>query len=311
MVRYVVNEPISELTIYCPDPVISVDKRGFINVFNLAAEKLLGYKASDVVGVMNIAALYERDGEAEHINTMLQSESYGEVGQIEGYKTSVIAANGRVVPIQLSAAQLHSGGDISGSVGFFHDITRRLELEGKIQELSNTDSLTGVYNAQQFQLTLEEEVTRSSRYMHPFGLICFSINSLTEVNSTLGEAAGDEVLRLLGLVMKDTLRDTDTGYRYSGNKFFVMCPETDYAGVTLAAIRLQSTFSKLFPQVINWQSNPLEKSTTLSAGITVFYGGNDVSTSELIHQAVQTMHRSKVNGNDQVCLFESNMMTDL
>jgi diguanylate cyclase (GGDEF)-like protein/PAS domain S-box-containing protein len=302
-----VNAPTNELTIYCPDPVISVDDGGIISVFNLAAEKLLGYKASEVINVMNIASFYERDGEAHHIKEMLASDSYGEVGQIEGYKTSIIASDGKVIPVQLSASVLYSGDELTGSVGFFHSIVRRLEMEEQIEQLSQTDNLTGVLNAQQFHLTLDEEIVRSSRYMHPFGLICFSINSLVKINEVMGDKAGDEVLKLLGLVMQDTLRDTDTGYRVSGNKFFVMCPETDYAGVTLAAVRLQATFTKLFPEVIKWQSGELDKQTSLSAGITVFYGGNDVSTTELTRQAIETMNRSKASADDQVCLFEANM----
>ena len=303
------NAPTNELTIYCPDPVIGVDSNGLINVFNPAAEKLLGFRASDVIGNTNIAKIYEQENEAQHIKKMLTSDSYGEIGQIEGYKTTVIGGDGKIVPVQLSAALLYSGDDIIGSVGFFHDIVSRLEMEEKLELLAQTDSLTGIFNAQQFHTTLDEEIVRSSRYMHPFGLICFSINSLIKINDKMGDQAGDDVLKLLGLVMQDTLRDTDTAYRVSGNKFFVMCPETDYAGVTLAAVRLQVTFTKLFPEVIKWQSAELGMQTTLSAGITVFYGGNDVSTGELTRQAIETMNRSKSSADDQVCLFEANMAT--
>ena len=298
-----------ELIAVCPDPVIGVDNEGVINVFNRAAERLLGFKAQNVINSRKIATLYERQTEVSDVERLLSVESYGEIGLIEGYETRIVGQDGQVFPVCLSAAYINDIDDneVIGIICYFHNLTVRQELEESLRELSRTDHLTNMFNSRQLYDTLQDEILRSTRYQHPFGLICFSLNGLKETNDQLGHLVGDEVLKLLALVTRDTLRENDTGYRYTGNEFLVICPETDYAGALRVAVRLQTTFSELLPQALRTVFNELKKPLTLNQGVTVFYGGNKVDANELIHQAVHTMDKSKLDGEEAICLFEASM----
>ena len=298
-----------ELIAVCPDPVIGVDNEGIINIFNRAAERLLGFNAENVIGTLQIATLYEREGEANNVNKLLSAESYGEVGMIEGYDTRIIGQDGQVFPVRLSAAYINDieNEELVGTICYFHDLTVRQELEENLRELSRTDHLTQMYNSRHLYPTLGDEITRSTRYKHPFGLICYSLNGLKEANDQLGHLVGDEVLKLLALVTRDTLRENDTGYRYTGNEFLIVCPETDYAGALRVAVRLEETFSELLPQALSTEFNELKSLVSLNQGVTVFYGGNTVSANELIHQAIQTMEKSKLDSEEAICLFEASM----
>ena len=298
-----------ELIAVCPDLVIGVDNNGVINVFNRAAERLLGFQAQSVIDSLEIATLYERESEANDVKRLLSAEPYGGIGLIEGYETRIVGQDGQVFPVRLSAAFINDIDDneVVGIICYFHNLTARQELEENLRELSRTDHLTNMFNSRQLYQTLKEEITRSARYRRPFGLVCFSLNGLKETNDQLGHLVGDEVLKLLALVTRDTLRENDTGYRYTGNEFLIICPETDYAGATRVAVRLQETFSDLLPQALSTVYSELKNALTLNQGVTVFYGGNNVDANELIHQAVHTMDKSKLDGEDPICLFEANM----
>ena len=71
----------------CPDPIIGVDAEGVINLFNTAAERLMGYESAQVVGVLHIAEIYTSFEHAKKIKQLIDSDEYGERGFIEGYET--------------------------------------------------------------------------------------------------------------------------------------------------------------------------------------------------------------------------------
>ncbi len=299
-----------ELISACPNPVIIVDNEGVIRVFNPAAKKLLGFEADDLINSLKIAEFYEREDEGENVNRLLAADTNGGAGQIQGYETRVIGRSGQVFPVCMSAATLKDNDDAMSVIIYFQDLTHNEKLEAQIRELSRTDPLTGMLNSRQLYISLQDEILRSTRYKHPFALLCFSLNGLKESNDQFGHLVGDDMLKLLSLVARDTLRDNDTSYRYTGNEFLVICPETDYAGARYVAERLQNTFSELLPQALDTSFSQLTTPLSMSQGITVFYGANTVDKNVLIHQAIQTMEKAKLDNGNRIELFQANMQRD-
>ena len=82
---------------------------------------------------------------------------------MEGIEVVVNGAGGRKIPIRLSAALIFEDDVEIGSVGFFHDLTARKEMEEELRRRSITDSLTNLYNRRHFHSTLSEEIARSAR----------------------------------------------------------------------------------------------------------------------------------------------------
>jgi PAS domain S-box-containing protein len=113
------------------DAIVSADMSGLVLLFNRAAERIYGYDAKDVVGVMNIRELYS-DEHAEQIMRLIYSKDYGGPGRLEGYKTDVLARDGARIPVMLSAALIFENGVPTGSVGIFTDLRERVRMEARL-----------------------------------------------------------------------------------------------------------------------------------------------------------------------------------
>ncbi|NCC06356.1 MAG: diguanylate cyclase, partial [Proteobacteria bacterium] len=101
---------------------------------------------------------------------------------------------------------------------------RRSEMRYK--ELSLTDELTGLYNARHFFRQVQAEVERAMRYNSPLSLCVLDIDNFKQYNDTYGHLNGDAVLSELGRIIQKLIRDADSAYRYGGEEFIIVLPET-------------------------------------------------------------------------------------
>jgi len=100
------KKTVHQLVSICPDPVIGIDRSGTINHFNPAAAKLLGYKREDIIEQLNIIELYGSRDIGRRIKNYIYSSHWGRPGVIEGYEVSLLAADGQLIPLRLSATLL-------------------------------------------------------------------------------------------------------------------------------------------------------------------------------------------------------------
>ena len=210
----------------CPDGIIGVDQKGIVVVFNKAAEKLIGYSMDEVIGKLHITQIYHPETLARHIKKLIYSPEHGGAGVLEGYEVDVATKQGQTVPIRLSATLIHKDGREIGSVGFFHDLTLKKEMEARLLELSITDGLTGLFNHRHFYSVLSKELERAHRYNRPFSLIVLDLDNFKQCNDQFGHIEGDNILRIVGETAKELLRTTDSAFRYGGDEFVIVLPET-------------------------------------------------------------------------------------
>ena len=117
------------------DAIIATDMKGNILIFNKGAEKLLGYKAEEVIGKMNIKQIYpEGSKQARMIMSMLRSPAYGGVGKLNSVMIRNINKNGEIIHGNLSAAIVYENGKEVASVGIFTDLRERIKTEEKLKE---------------------------------------------------------------------------------------------------------------------------------------------------------------------------------
>ena len=117
-----------------PNPITATDMKGNILIWNQAAEETLGYKASDVIGKMNIRKIYP-EGLARKIMQMLRSDESGGVGRMRSYPMVYVRRDGEVVEGTLSAAIIYDAkGKEIASVGSFGDLRDRLEMERALRD---------------------------------------------------------------------------------------------------------------------------------------------------------------------------------
>ena len=119
----------------------------------------------------------------------------------------------------------------------------------KIQELTITDDCTGLYNARHLHRTLETEVYRSARFGYEFSVLFIDLDYFKVVNDTHGHLIGSKLLAEVGYLIKAQLRLIDYAFRYGGDEFVVLLPQTskDQALVVARRLRDDLRFEHILP----------------------------------------------------------------
>lgn len=181
---------------------------------------------------------------------------------------------------------------------------RLSEVEQKLKELLNTDALTGLSNRRSVVGGLYEEVERARRYKRDLCCIMIDIDYFKKLNDTYGHQAGDEVLRVMGEIMKSISRSSDLTGRYGGEEFIVLLPETDMDGAIAAAEKMRS-------EVENTEIAITDDKTvriTASFGVSRLCTEDDMplekKAAELVGRADKALYKAKAEGRNRVCRDE-------
>jgi diguanylate cyclase (GGDEF)-like protein len=114
----------------------------------------------------------------------------------------------------------------------------------RAEELARTDSLTGLGNRRAFDEELARSIARGERYSRPLSLVMFDIDGFKSFNDRHGHAAGDAALTAVADALRATVRLPDTAFRWGGDEFFVVLPETAPAGARAMIDRVYSAIAR-------------------------------------------------------------------
>ena len=178
-------------------------------------------------------------------------------------------------------------------------IAQRRQMEERLRELTITDHLTKLFNMRYFYFQVQLEVDRSVRYGHALSLLLLDVDRFKVHNDTYGHLAGDRILIELGEVIRDCLRKSDTAYRYGGDEFMVLLPETR-AG---EAIKVAERIRVRFPPRNSYRLQDGSANPTLSIGVAEYRPTETLS--EFIRRADQTMYEAKGRGGNQSLLSQA------
>lgn len=174
---------------------------------------------------------------------------------------------------------------------------RRVKLYQEIGLVAITDSLTGVYTRRHTLERLNEEVSRAKSRKMSMGYLMVDADHFKSINDKHGHIAGDLVLREIGNIIKNNIREIDIAGRYGGEEFCVVLPDTDRDGAMYAAERIRQACESALIKVYD-----IELKITVSIGLAVF--PDDAKTdSELIDKADWALYRSKKMGRNRVSSF--------
>ncbi|CAE6886132.1 diguanylate cyclase [Ectopseudomonas khazarica] len=180
------------------------------------------------------------------------------------------------------------------------DNSERLQLEDRLQRLSQQDGLTGLYNRRYFDQRLQTELRRLRRAGAPLTLLLLDIDHFKAYNDALGHLAGDDALRKVSAVLQDSLqREGDAACRYGGEEFAIILAGTGLEGGEHVAARIHAGIAAL---ELPHPASPLER-LSLSIGLAVLDPVRDEQPGELIARCDQALYSAKHEGRNRTCLW--------
>ncbi|MBN2050682.1 MAG: sensor domain-containing diguanylate cyclase [Spirochaetales bacterium] len=255
------------------DMVILTDTRGTILRANQAVSSLLGYDTDTLVSrelseiLPGIIPLKEAADEREAVRN-----------------------SGEKLPVHCTVTPID---DVHGDrIGFFLLLKDLTQLK-MMEELSVTDSLTGIFNRNKLRNELTQELLRSRRYGSVFSLILFDVDHFKVVNDTYGHGAGDAVLRNLSDAVRMIIRDTDLFSRWGGEEFLILCVNTHRDAAGQLAEKIRSRLETI--------DHPGVGRVTASFGVTAFLESD--TEDSIIERVDKAMYDAKHRGRNTTSVF--------
>jgi diguanylate cyclase (GGDEF)-like protein len=218
----------------------------------------------------------------------------------EGKVLGVISVGGITRPSKHEKSMLRLIADVGSTALHNHSLFQ------KTQEMANCDGLTKLCNKRFFMERLSEEIVKAEKEHYPISLFMFDLDNFKHYNDTQGHQAGDEVLKITGELLRETVRPDDLPARYGGEEFIVLLPRSSKDGAMHAAERVRKRLADHpYP---NRESQPL-KVVSLSGGVSTFPDDGRTG-AELIAAADAALYRAKRAGRNQVLSCETAYFSD-
>ncbi|MBS1144159.1 MAG: diguanylate cyclase with sensor [Proteobacteria bacterium] len=299
-------------------PTLVIDAAHRVTHWNRACEAMTGTLARDVIGTSDqwkafystqrpiMADLVLDDADDATVDRLYHGRFQPSMVIAGGFEAEDffpnIGESGRW--LFFTAAPLRNGdGELVGAIETLQDVSERRHAEEALREseeryrlLSQTDSLTGLYNARFLRERLPGELERATRYGRALALLVLDCDHFKQINDCFGHLEGDRVLQALADSIRQSLRRTDIAFRYGGEEFVVLMPET----TALAALPLAERLRVAFAEQVVLSNTGEDIHCTVSIGIAEW--GVDDSEKSLIRRADAACYQAKERGRNCVVI---------
>jgi diguanylate cyclase (GGDEF)-like protein/PAS domain S-box-containing protein len=263
---------------------VSLVREGYLIYVNQKFLEIYGYeKPEEVVGKRLDLTIHPDDRQL-----VVERNRKRERGEYVSsrYEFKGIRKDGTTGYIEVSTARITFHGK-PATLAYHRDITKRKVLEEKLQAISTTDELTGLYNRRGFFILSQQQLKLAKRTGKKSLLFFADLDKLKWINDTIGHQEGDMALFETARVLKDTFRETDVISRMGGDEFAVLAIDINDETAKILLNRLQTALNAY---------NALETRKymlSLSVGMAQYDPQNPVSLDVLISRADTLMYEEK------------------
>jgi len=280
-----------------PFAIYTRNQQGLVTAWNLAAEKLFGWRAEEVVGKPLLSVPIGKEEETRELRErVLRGES------IIQFEVQRQKRDGTVFDLSTTMAPLRgASGEIDGYLAIATDVTARKQAERQIEFLAYRDVLTGLPNRLLLHDRFTQAVAYADRASLRVALLFIDLDNFKTINDSLGHAVGDALLKEIALRLGACVRETDTISRQGGDEFLIVLPDlsgTEAISPVLAKIREQLH--------VPFELDGHELTTSASIGIAIYPSdGRDFET--LLKKADTAMYQAKDAGRNSYRFFDEQM----
>lgn len=264
--------------------------------------------AKKIISEMNIdLAIFDftlPDGDAfELLRMMKKQKKLAPVIVLSGYGDEMTAAR----CIQAGAAEYLSKAnieieDLNVAIG---RVFERYQFENekekavaKMAKMATYDELTGIYNRRYMNESLSSEFSRAVRYDSELSCLLFDIDYFKRINDGYGHLCGDSVLKDFAGLIKNSVRETDTLFRYGGEEFLLLMPQTDVVNARQIAEKIRQ----------KCQYNPflyedISINLTVSIGVASFKDCLPETPKEFLSYADKALYQAKAGGRNRFRVY--------
>jgi diguanylate cyclase (GGDEF)-like protein/PAS domain S-box-containing protein len=279
--------------------IFTTDAEHRILKFNRGSERTFGLSQTDVLG-KEVHALFENP---EEIAAILSKVAEHGTAEAQELRIKPLGSDEEIWLSMSVTRMLNRDKEVIGEVFNCSNISKRKQLESQLQEkneqllrLSITDSLTGLYNVRHLNAELAKLIKAQRRFPNrTVSVVLIDVDKFKEYNDTKGHQAGDHLLVMLANIFMSELRqDMDSAYRYGGDEFVLLLPDTKEEGARVTCERILGSYRRL----------KLEP-TSLSIGIAQFSpeeDGKEIAQAgkELIQRADESRYAVKLKGGNAI-----------
>jgi diguanylate cyclase (GGDEF)-like protein/PAS domain S-box-containing protein len=268
--------------------IISTDIHGYVLTSSLGTKRVFGLSPDEIAG-RDVLTLFLDETFQRELSEFIAN------GNVQSLERKKLPQTRSKITCYLDVTfQLVADAD-DYPIGFLcivRDVTQNVLLQERLKSLSLTDEVTGFYNQRHLFPTLESELARSRSSKRSFVLCFFDLDGLKQYNDTYGHLRGTQVIKETAHLLRTYLRpDLDICYRYGGDEFIVIMPETSKHAALTVVDKIRLKLCELYHGKI-----------TASVGISESTGA--VDAQELVKRANQAMYRAKKSGKNCIIMWQ-------
>ena len=296
-------------------PTFVLNSDGVVIIWNKACETITGVKSETVVGTKNHwMALYDSPRMCL-ADAVLKGNITDEdlAGLYDSHTQPVIDRKGQflhalnwcVVPnipgkkyLSFDAGPIYNEkGEIVAVVETISDLTELKNTQIQLEKLATFDGLTGIANRRHFDDQLNSIWFNTQRYKQPLSLLMLDIDYFKQFNDNYGHQDGDDCLvKVANCIDKALMRSLDMVFRYGGEEFVVLLPDTNRTGAFYMAEKIREAISAM---ALEHKKSKVSDVVTVSIGIATLNPGPDLKPEELVAVADTALYEAKAEGRNR------------